>query len=322
MIGKLFDRKPGYEATVLAEAQAFIDDGLDVDFVLGLFPDDAEWLEDMLLTTTAIIDATQSEPASYYFEASLKSRFLDGARPPVPAAPVIVTAPAYSPVRTAVASMGVLASAAAVGVLALGFVTAGDAVPGDWNYAFKRANERFEYTLSRGDGRVDVQIRQAEERVHELQMLSSRGNVSVEALKNLQNEANEILELAQDKPLDPVQKARVKAFSETSKTILTQVRETKPELDEEAAAVAAAVDDAVTTALGPEPTPTATAASAPTATAEPTTEPVETPSPTAEPTEPLETPTAGTPQPSETATETPGESPSPSPQSEAGSTAP
>ena len=302
MIRRLFDRNPGYQATVLAEAQAFIDDGLDIDFVLGLFPDDAEWLEDMLITTTSIIDAAQSEPPSYYFEASLKSRFLDAARAPAPAAPVIVTAPAYSPVRTAVASMGVLASAAAVGVLALGFVTANDAVPGDWNYAFKRANERFEYTLSRGDGRVDVQIRQAEERVHELQMLSSRGNVSVEALKNLQDEANEILELAQDKPLDPVQKARVKAFNETSKTILTQVRETKPELDEEAAAVAAAVDDAVTTALGPEPTPTATA------TAEPTAEPTETPSPAAEPsaTAAVETPVATTtPEPSATATEAP-----------------
>lgn len=306
MIRRLFDRNPGYQATVLAEAQAFIDDGLDIDFVLGLFPDDAEWLEDMLITTTSIIDATQSEPPSYYFEASLKSRFLDAARTPAPAAPVIVTAPAYSPLRTAVASMSVLASAAAVGVLALGFVTAGDAVPGDWNYAFKRANERFEYTLSRGDGRVDVQIRQAEERVHELQMLSSRGNVSVEALKNLQDEANEILELAQDKPLDPVQKARVKAFNETSKTILTQVRESKPELDEEAAAVAAAVDDAVTTALGPEPTPTATATATPepTETAEPTAEPTGTPSATAEPSA---TPGAETPEPSATATETPGE---------------
>ncbi len=307
MIGRLFDRNPGYQATVLAEAQAFIDDGLDVDFVLGLFPDDAEWLEDMLLTTTAIIDATQSEPASYYFEASLKSRFLDGARTPAPAAPVIVTAPAYSPARTAVASMSVLASAAAVGVLALGFVTASDAVPGDWNYAFKRANERFEYTLSRGDGRVDVQIRQAEERVHELQMLSSRGNVSVEVLKNLQAEAEEIRELAQDKPLDPVQKARVKAFSESSKTVLSQVRENRPELDEEAAAVAAAVDDAVTTALGPEPTPTATAE--PTETAEPTAEPSETPSPTEEPSETPEPPATETPEPSETATEEPGESP-------------
>lgn len=309
MIGKLFDRKPGYEAQVLAEAQAFIDDGLEIDFVLGLFPDDAEWLEPLLETTTGVADAYASEPASYYFEASLKSRFLDAARQPAPAAPVMITAPSYSPARTAVASMGVLASAAAIGVVALGFVTSNNAVPGDWNYAFKRANERFEYTLSRGDGRVDVQLRQAEERVHELQMLSSRGNVSVEALKNLQNELNDFRELAEQKPLDPVQKARVKAVSETTKTVLIQVRESKPELQEEAAAAAAAVDDVVTIALGPEPTPVATATTEPTATVDPTTEPTATETPTEEPSE---TPTPGheTPEPaSPTARPTEAESP-------------
>lgn len=296
MIRRLFDRNPGYQATVLAEAQAFIDDGLDIDFVLGLFPDDAEWLEDMLLTTTSIAEAAQSEPASYYFEASLKSRFLEAARKPAPAAPVMVSAPSYSPARTAVASMSVLASAAAVGVIALGFVTASDAVPGDWNYAFKRANERFEYTLSRGDGRVDVQLRQAEERVHELQLLSSRGNVSVAALKNLQSELKNLQDEIKSKPLDPVQKARVKSVTDDTKTVLTQVRETKPELDEEAAAAAAAVDDVVTTALGPEPTPTATATAEPSPTVEPTAEPSATVTET-----PSETPTAGTPEPSETA---------------------
>lgn len=308
MIGKLFDRKPGYEDQVLAEAQAFIDDGLEIDFVLGLFPDDAEWLEPLLETTTAVADAYASEPASYYFEASLKSRFLDAARQPAPA-PVMLAAPSYSPARTAVASLGVLASAAAIGVVALGFVTSNNAVPGDWNYAFKRANERFEYTLSRGDGRVDVQLRQAEERVHELQMLSSRGNVSVEALKNLQNELNDFRELAEQKPLDPVQKARVKAVSETTRTVLIQVRETKPELQEEAAAAAAAVDEVVTTALGPEPTPVATATTEPTVTVEPTAEPTANETPTSEPSE---TPTAGTQTPEpETPTARPTETESP-----------
>lgn len=307
MIRRLFDRKPGADAQILAEAQSFIDDGLEVDFVLGLFPDDADWLEGMLEITTGVADAFESEPASYYFEASLKAMFLDAARAPAPA-PVMVVAPTYSPVRTAFASMGVLAGAAAIGVLSLGFVTAGDAVPGDWNYAFKRANERFEYTLSRGDGRVDVQLRQAEERVLELKTLSSRGNVSIEALKNLEREVKEASHLALEKPLDPAQKARAIAFTESTKTVLTQIRETKPEFNEQAAAAAAAVDDFVTTALGPEPTPIATATAEPTATPEPTatqetpaataTATAETPTPeataTAEPTSESETPATGT----------------------------
>jgi hypothetical protein len=296
MIGRLFDRKPGYEAQVLAEAQAFIDDGLDVDFVLGLFPEDAEWLEGLLNTSTAITEAFESEPASYYFEASLKAQFLEGARRAEPV-PVLLAAPPYSPARTAVASMSVLASAAAIGIVAVGFITSANAVPGDWNYAFKQANERFEYTLSRGDSRVDVQLRQFEERVHELQTLSSRGNVSVEALKNLQREIKQVSDLAQDKPLDPVQKARAIALTDSTKTVLTQVRESKPELNEETAAAAAAADDLVTVALGPEPTPTATATTEPTAAADPTA--------TEEPaTETPESEETVTPEPSET--ESPG----------------
>ena len=45
MIRHLFERKASAEAELLAEAQSLLDDGLDLDFVLGLFPDDAEWLE-------------------------------------------------------------------------------------------------------------------------------------------------------------------------------------------------------------------------------------------------------------------------------------
>jgi len=144
MIRQLFQRKPGYEAQVLAEAQSLLDDGLDLDFVLGLFPHDEEWLESMLQTSAAIEAAYAGDSASYYFEGSLKAKFLAAANRPAPA-PIVLPAPQYSGLRTAVASMGVVSGAAAVGVLALGFITAGDAVPGDWNYTFKLANERLEY---------------------------------------------------------------------------------------------------------------------------------------------------------------------------------
>jgi hypothetical protein len=304
MIRRLFDHKAGPHAEILAEAQALIDDGLEPDFVLSLFPDDADWLADLLRVTAAVTDAYASEPASYYFEASLKAKFLARASEPItPSAPVYLPVPGYSPVRTAVASVAVLSGAAAVGVLALGFVTAGSAVPGDWNYAFKLANERLEYTLSRGDSRVDVQLRQAEARVFELQQLAARNDNFVTSLESLRREIRAIADLAERQGgLTDAQKARVRSLAEQSSSVVAEARN-RPDVDsEKVAAAAAAIDDAVSAALGPV-TPLATPE--PTATPTPTPSPTPTPDPAATP-EPTATPSPEpTPSPSPAATETP-----------------
>lgn len=322
MIRRLFERKAGSQAEILAEAQALIDDGLDPDFVLSLFPDDADWLAGMLRVTAAVTDAYAAEPASYYFEASLKAKFLARAAEPItPAEPLFLPVPGYSPVRTAVASIAVLSGAAAVGVLALGFVTAGDAVPGDWNYAFKLANERLEYTLSRGDGRIDVQLRQAEARVYELQQLAARNDNVVASLESLQRELRAIADLAEKQGgLSDVQKARVKSLAEQSSTVISQARN-RPDVDpEKVAAAAAAIDDAVSAALGPVTplaTPEPTAASTPSPAASPEPSPSATsaaePSPTAPPAETATPAPAATAQPVEADTATPAPSPSPRP---------
>ena len=305
MIRRLFDRKAGRRADILAEAQALVDDGLEPDFVLSLFPEDADWLAGMLRVTAAVTDAYASEPASYFFEASLKAKVLARAtEPTTPAEPLFLPVPGYSPVRTAVASMAVLSGAAAVGVLALGFVTAGDAVPGDWNYAFKLANERLEYTLSRGDARVDVQLRQAEARVYELQQLAARDTDLAASLDGLQRELRAIAELAEKQGgLTDIQKARVKSLAEQSSTVLSQARN-RPDVDpEKVAAAAAAIDDAVSAALG---------GVTPLATPEPTATPTRTPEPAA-----TVTPEAATPKPAETATPLPAGSATPSATAEA-----
>lgn len=322
MIRRLFERKAGSQAEILAEAQALIDDGLEPDFVLSLFPDDADWLAGMLRVTAAITDAYAAEPASYYFEASLKAKFLArAAEPTTPAEPLFLPVPGYSPVRTAAASIAVLSGAAAVGVLALGFVTAGDAVPGDWNYAFKLANERLEYTLSRGDGRIDVQLRQAEARVYELQQLAARNDNLVASLESLQRELRAIADLAEKQGgLSDVQKARVKSLAEQSSTVISQAR-SRPDVDpEKVAAAAAAIDDAVTAALGPvtplaTPEPTAAPVPSPTPTAEPSPSATATAelSPTAPPAETATPAPAATTQPAEADTATPEPSPSPRP---------
>jgi hypothetical protein len=201
--------------------------------------------------------------------------------------------------------MGVVSAAAGIGILALGFITAGDAVPGDWNYTFKLANERLEYTLSRGDGRVDVQFRQAENRVYELQRLTRRGDVSVSTLESLEREARALAELAKVQPLDDVQKARAKSLAEQGTAVFTEARK-QPEIDPARVdAAAAAFNDAVATALGtPLDEPPAS----------PTPEPAETGTPAPDATAVTETPSPS-PDPSATAT------PEPSPTAEATETA-
>lgn len=299
---RFFESQPGFDAALFAEAQALADDGLDREFVLALFPDDAEWLAGLLDFSAELKEAIASEPPSYYFEGSLKSKFLAAgraaARAPEPQ-PVF----ALSRMRTVAASMSVAMSAAVVGVITLGFVTAGSAVPGDWNYSFKLANERLEYTLSRGDSRVDIQYSQAENRVQEIRVLSSRGNVSAADLAGLEREARSLAELARSQPLDEDQRNRQLAIVKSASAVITDTRQKQPALDVPAAAAAAALNDAAT-ALPIPSTPTATATASATPQATPSGTPASTASPTATP-HPTgtTTPTAtGTPTPAATQT--------------------
>ena len=309
----IFVRTVDTRSALFAEAQALLDDGLDLDFVLGLFPDDAEWLTDELTVAAGVAEACAAETPSYYFEASLKSRFIAAglSRPTVPAP----TAPPVRqyPGRTALASFSVAAASIAMGVLALGFVTAGNAVPGDWNYSFKMANERLQYSLSHGNGRVDVQIRQAEARVQEIRVKASEGRASPDQIESLTHEVQALGDLAKTQPLDDVQKARILGLADTTHVVLNDALQRQPALDPSVNAATNAVNDVVTVLAAP--TPTATPTASPTAAASTTPKPSVTPSPgpasTATP--PTATPTS-TPQPSPSpsATSAPSETPTPS----------
>lgn len=267
-----FDPRPGYDAAVFAEAQALADDGLDREFVLGLFPDDAEWLDGLLAFSGGMKDAISADPPSYYFEASLKSRFLAAGREAARAPEAQPVFP-FARMRTVAASMSVALSAAVVSVITLGFVTAGSAVPGDWNYSFKLANERIEYTLSRGDSRVDVQFRLAEARVQEIRVLSSRGDVSASDLASLEREARALGDLARTQQFDDEQLERLKGIANRSAVVLNETRQKQPGLEPEVAAAAAAVNSVATTALATPPPATPSATVTPTQTPDATTTP-------------------------------------------------
>ena len=282
MLRRFFDTKPDERSATFAEAQALLDDGLDLDFVLGIFPDEADWLPEELDFTAALSEAYSSETPSYYFEGSLKSKFLAAARAPArqPSLPV-----AGSPYRAAIASMTVAAATLGLGVLTFGFVTAGSAVPGDWNYSFKLAHERLQYTLSRGDDRVNIQLRQTETRVEEIQRLSSDGHVSASDLERLNNDARALADIARSQPLDDVQKSRVQGVAATGATVLNDVKAKQPDLEAPVSAAAAALGDAAVTALAtPTPSPTPTETPSPTPSASPSPTETGTPTGTAEPT--------------------------------------
>ena len=314
----LFDSKPTSQAELFSEACSLIDDGLDTEFVLGLYPDEAEWLAPMLATTTGVVEAIESEQPSYFFEASLKSKFLAAAREQRTPA-VAPAAGGYAPlsqVRTALASATVVLSAAAMGVVMLAFVTSDDAVPGDWNYSVKLAQERIEYSLARGDGKVDVQINRTEARVAEIRQRGE--NASANDIKRLQSELLELETLAREKGIDELQRAQLEALAKSAKAVLSTVtdKQAPPAVVKNANDAA---DDVFAAASGgaaalptPEPsetagataataseTPTAAATGTPTS-AETPTPPTETPTATAE----TPTPTTETPAPTETATPT------------------
>lgn len=329
---RLFDRRPPRDAALYAEAQALLDDGLDLPFVLDLFPEDAEWLEPLLLFSDDLRSAAAASQPSYFFEASLRARLLAEAdalqRAPAPAAPLSTSS--SGGLRTAAAGALVVGAAAGLGALTLGFITAGNAVPGDWNYAFKLTQERLEYSLSDSQQRVNVQLGKTEARVYEIQQRSTQGEVSVDDLHRLEQEANELAAIARAKPLDEVQKARLKSIAETSSAVLDVVRQKRPELEESVRTTIGTVNDtAIAAGLGPiaavasptpetttptpAATPTATATASPTATATATATATHTPSPspTATATSTASATATTTPEATTTATASPTQTPAP-----------
>lgn len=290
MIGRFFDREPGYREAIYAEAQALVDDGLDPEFVLGLYPDDAGWLESLLQAAAVIGETFAVGEPSYYFEASLKAKFLAAARERMEARPLTP----LQRVRTALAAATVMVGAGAAGVFTLGVITAGSAVPGEWNYTFKLANERMQYSLSRGNDRVNVQLSHTETRVQEIVQLSSRGGVTAADLEKLQNDATALKAQLEKARLDEEQKARIKALAENSAAVLADLRAKQADLDAAVASTRRTLDDAAAAAgVGSVVTVTPIAS----ATAEPTAAP--------------------SPGPTETATPSPSASASPQPGGEA-----
>ncbi|MCY3646898.1 MAG: DUF5667 domain-containing protein [Chloroflexi bacterium] len=282
-----FRRTPDPQAEIFAEALDLYEDGLEIAVILERYSEDVQdWLKPLLSTGQIIGGTYQAEEASYYFEGSLKAKVLAAATPVIGGVP---EDPLPEPSRfgqfgAAVASVGVLGVAAMLGVITFGFVTAGESVPGEWNYNFKRATEQAQVRFASGDERINVRIRLAQERIDEIQALSARGNLSEGHIDSFTAELDDIRELAEEERFDALQQAKVRSISETAEVVLADTEEELATEAEEAVAYAAEVAAAVSTDKvkpldGANPEATATPEPGTTPTPEPT--PVATEEPSA-----------------------------------------
>lgn len=291
-----FRRTPDPRAETFAEALALYEEGQEIAAILDRYPEEErEWLRPLLATGRIIGGAFEAEEASYYFEGALKAKVLAAAEPVIGGAPeaALPAPPRFGQLGAALASLAVLVVAGMLGVITFGFVTAGDSVPGEWNYGFKRATEQAQVRFARGDERINVHIRQAQERIDEIQTLAARGDLSQGHITSFTDEIEDIAELAEEEEFDSLQQAKVRSLSETAEVVLSETEEelapAAAEAIDQAQQVAAAVSGGSATPVEEKPKD-----GAPTATPEPAAadDPAATPEPAASTPEPSPTPAA------------------------------
>ncbi len=312
---KIFERRPGAEATTYAQAQALVDDGLDLGLVLDLFRADAAWLEPLLTASTTVTIAAEVSQPSYFFDASLKRKFVAaGARQgrQLRRTPVLEVASTGNRIRTAMASTALVAAAAAIGVAAFAFIRADDGNSTDPN--------RGTLTVSR----LDTHLQQSQAHVSEiLARAATTGQVSETDLAVIESDTKVLAAYAQEAPLDTSQKERAQAFVEKAVKVINDAQ-ARPELEPKAkttleivaTAAAAAGLEGVTGIATPAPSPTPTRSSTATATASVT--PSTTPASSATPEATHSASASATASPAATAssTATPVQTPAPTPTAE------
>ena len=276
---QLLTRKPAEHAQIFAEAQALVDDGLDRDLVLDLFAEDAAWLAPMLGATVSVsLSASGIEP-SYYFEASLKQKFLAaGARKQREARgrPILASSQPQNRFRTAMASTALVGAAAAIGVVALGIIRSDD--PGSGNGRPGAASQIV--------SRLDTHLAESEAHLRVIAERASSGQISAADIAQLNEDATVLTALAHETPLDPNQREQARGIVDKAVTVLSTAQE-KPEFQAKVESTFTNVSTAAAAAgvgevkpLAPPPTPTP--AGAETTTASPTaTRAAESPTPAA-----------------------------------------
>ena len=246
---RLLERRASRQAWVYAEAQAMVDGGASVDEALAVFDREADWLGPLLeighVGGTALGEA-RPDPE---FKETLREAFLTSARRPS-FVPMAETSLGW--LRTSFAAAAVATFVVGLGIITYGFVTADDSSPGDWNYTLKVTRGRIGDVFENGDGQVDVQIRQTEARVFEVQQAFERGSLLAVDLENLERDARDLAVLARDRGVDDSQRELLRVLFEEANAVLSQASEQQPELAPAVISTQKTVDDAVVaTGVGP-----------------------------------------------------------------------
>jgi hypothetical protein len=261
---ELLRRKPGSQAALFSEAQALVDDGLDAALVLELYPDEAPWLAGLLDASSSVAQAATTLQPSYYFEASLKRKFLAaGARNAggVRRGPVIALSEPQHRFRTALAGTALVGAAAAIGVATIVSLRTTDSTGGG------TPNGGHSEFVSR----LDTHLNEAQHHIDQFTQRASVGQIDEADVTILEGDANTLAALAQSSPLDDDQKERAQEFVDKAVTVLTAAQD-KPDLKPRAETAIETISQAAVAAglSGVTPlTPVATATATPTGDATP-----------------------------------------------------
>ena len=177
----------------------------------------------LIATGQTIAEATDVEPSPSFFAAA-RVRFLLAAqrlRQEAAGKPAPRRVPLFgSPMR----AVGALAAAAALffGFSTYTVATADAALPGDWQYPVKLQTERVRLALAFSDGqRQDVKLDIAEERIHEIEQLASKGKIiGPGELDRLVDQTQPLVEDAADQKLNAEDAARLQQVTTRSVRVL------------------------------------------------------------------------------------------------------
>ncbi len=292
--------------------------GQPIDAALSRYPADAAELEPLLRAALAarsgfaapIRESRRLSARSEFLQAAARqSRMATQRRARTQRPPSVLTRPLWSAFAPAVAAAALFV----VALVPIMSLTSTNALPGDWNYGFKRSAEvvRLALTLNPAD-RLNLELAFHDRRLGELEQLAASGRLNDPTLvEQLTNETSALVQTVSHNPqlgpseaLKVVQQtqAQVQALNDkiaplapaSVKPAITNAVQQTQQVEAQANEVAQAKVDAAQTqyphnGLGvknaqsetatatPSPTPTATAAATETATASPSPSPSATP---------------------------------------------
>ena len=238
---------------VLADGLEEVNGRRTVDEVLSRYPDYAPRLEPLLRTKLLLQDRF-AIPMRENRRIEARRRFLQAAarqsreapayvshRLPGDQSPAVILKPLWSAFAPAIVA-AVFFVVALVPIMGL---TSSNALPGDWNYGFKRSSERVRLALTTDPTqRLNLQLSMHQQRLGEIERLAAAGRLHDPMLiQTFSNETEQLVQTVRADPaLGPSEALKVAAATEAQAQVLQDKIEPSVQQPAVRDAVAAAVD--------------------------------------------------------------------------------